>query len=589
MENRVAPFQNIMKREGIDAWIVGGSDPHSSEYVADRWNTREYLSLFSGSAGTIVLLQDNALLWADSRYYIQAAQQIKGTPFTLMKLNYPGVVDHVTYLKENLSRGAKVAIEATCTTVATKAQLEQALNPKGIEVVEVTDWFDLEWKDRPPFPFSLVTRVEDSIAGLSALEKISLIREHLAKLGATHTVVSSLDDIAWTLNLRGADVPYNRIFLSYLVISKEKTLLYSNLERFDTELRTFLETFVELKPYDQFFEDLPTHFNEESVLYFSSEKSSSKTLSQLPSNVDLIEGRDISTLLKAKKNSEELEGMREAHLYDGVAMVRLLASLEREEKPLTELSLAAKLESFRADNTEYLGPSFGTIAGFGEHGALAHYSANEDSSVPLEGNNLLVLDSGGHYATGTTDITRTLLFGEATEEMRRDYTLVLQGNLALAAQIFPQGTNGYQLDVLARQHLWQYGFNYGHGTGHGVGFCLNVHEGPQNISQRAIEVPLEEGMIISDEPGIYREGEYGIRIENLIVVQQEMKTEFGKFFSFEVLTLCPFERELIESDMLSDLEIEMVDNYHKWVYLELSDYLNEDEKEWLYKATRPLL
>ncbi len=585
---KLEKIRSLMRSTGIDAWIVNGSDPHASEYVAPRWRTRAWLSGFTGSAGTIVVTSESALLWVDSRYYIQGAQQIEGSPFTLMKLDSPGVPDHVQYLVNTLAPESKVGIDGSCMTVSASRMLESALVPKGIALVDTPDWFDVAWTDRPAVPEGRVTVMDSTVAGEHVQGKLMRIREMLRTVGCTHTIVSSLDDIAWALNLRGNDVAFNPVFLSYLVIGPNQAILFSDSHRFAPEVSNALEGIVTIRPYQEFHVGLLTLFHDDDVLYISPEKTTIRTKASLPASLATVEGRDITTTLKARKSPVEIEGMRRAHLLDGIAMVKLLAHLSRSAENYTELSIAAKLESFRSESREYLGPSFSPIAGFGPHGALAHYSANEDSDVALVGDSLLVLDSGGQYRTGTTDITRTLAFGEPSRQMITDYTLVLKGNLALASQRFPAGTCGYQLDVLARQFLWQSGFNYGHGTGHGIGFCLNVHEGPQNISPKPVVVAIEEGMIISDEPGIYREGSHGVRIENLIVAQHAAKTEFGTFLAFDVLTLCPFERRLIDKTLLTESERQMVDAYHGWVYSELREYLEEEDAAWLRAATLPL-
>ncbi|MHC1691653.1 MAG: aminopeptidase P family protein [Sphaerochaetaceae bacterium] len=588
IDKRLVSVRAIMAREGIDAWIVNGTDPHLSEYVADRWRTRSWVSAFTGSAGTVVITADRALLWVDSRYFIQAAQQLEGSSFEMQKMDTPQVVDYVTWLSDNLPTGSQVGIDSATLTVSGARLLEKSFSGKRIKLVGTGDWFEELWVDRPVLPSQPVHDFDSQIAGMSRMEKLQQIRMAFSRLGCTHTVVSSLDDIAWTLNLRGEDVEYNPVFLSYLLIGSQQAWLFVDEGRFDPQLLEECRKDLTILPYEAVFDTLSSTLHAGDTVYFSPDKTNLRIAASIPLEVGRLEGRDISTDLKAAKSSIELEGMRRAHLMDGVAMVRLLAKAASPEAHFNELSLAAELHRLRSENKEYLGPSFGPISGYREHGALAHYSATEDSSYELTGDGLLVLDTGGQYRTGMTDITRTLLFGEATVEMRRDYTLVLKGNLALAAQRFPQGTCGYQLDVLARQFMWQYGTNYGHGTGHGIGFRLNVHEGPQSISPRPLGVPLMPGMVISDEPGIYKEGRYGIRIENVIAVKRDGKSEFGEFNSFEVLTLCPFERRLIDLELLDSHEREMIDGYHEWVYGELADHLGESDRDWLRAATLPL-
>jgi Xaa-Pro aminopeptidase len=588
IELRLEAIRACMRSKQIDAWIITGTDPHVSEYVAPRWRTREWISGFTGSAGTVVVTLDKALLWVDSRYFIQGAQQIEGTSFELQKLETPGVLNHVQWLSKHLSSGAKVGVEGQSLTISSNRVLLAAFAQKNISLVYTADWFEDVWTDRPPIPAGEVTSLTIEVAGTSAAHKIEKIQNICASYGCSHTFISSLDDIAWILNLRGSDIAFNPVFLSYLLIGKQQVVLFTDSRRFTNEQMKELSQMLEIRGYEEVFSYLEEAFEESSVLYLSNDKTNVRIQESIPSTVRIIDGRDISTDLKACKSPIEIEGMRRAHLLDGIAMVKFLAAVSRQKSVYTELTLAEELVRCRKEHKEYLGPSFSPIAGFGPHGALAHYSANESSSVELIGNGLLVLDSGGQYVTGTTDITRTLLFGEASTQMKQDYTLVLKGNLALAAQRFPTGTCGYQLDVLARQFLWQAGCSYGHGTGHGVGFRLNVHEGPQNVSPKPLPVALEEGMVISDEPGIYREGVHGVRIENLLVVQPFIKTEFGEFLAFDVLTLCPFERKLIDVALLTEKERKMVDAYHGWVYAELHDALSEEDAAWLREVTLPL-
>ncbi|HLW22286.1 MAG TPA: aminopeptidase P family protein [Sphaerochaetaceae bacterium] len=587
-EKRLEQIRSLMREHQIDAWIVYGSDPHGSEYVAPRWRTRAWLSGFTGSAGTVVVTETQALLWVDSRYFIQAAQQIAGTSFELMKLDTPQVPDHVTWLVEHMQHDARVGVAGEQVVISAARTLRNACSRKQIELVFTEDWFSDVWVDRPPVPCEPVRAQDLSIAGVSAEAKVERVRKVLKEKGCTHTLISSLDDIAWLLNVRGSDVAYNPVFLAYLFIHERSAVLFADSTRFDSELTADLSQVCEIRPYTEVYSYLGSAFSGTDVLYLSIDKTNVQIQSSIPVGVHIVEGTDISTELKARKSLVEIEGMRRAHVLDGVAMVKLLAELDRTETTYSEITIAERLEELRAEHEEFLGPSFSPIAGFNAHGALAHYSATEETSAVLEGDGLLVLDTGGQYRTGTTDITRTLLFGEPTEQMRRDYTLVLKGNLALAAQRFPAGTFGYQLDTLARQYLWQAGLAYGHGTGHGVGFCLNVHEGPQNISPKPITAPLDIGVILSDEPGIYREGLYGIRLENLVVVQHAGTSEFGIFHAFDVLTLCPFERRLIETDLLTETEKSMLDAYHGWVYQELSERLSKEDAEWLRAATLPL-
>ena len=493
IEQRLSAIRQHMQQQQIDAWIITGSDPHGSEYVAPRWRTRAWISGFTGSAGTVVITANRALLWVDSRYFIQAEQEIADTSFELMKLDTPSVTDYKQFLVDSLDYGAVVGTCHLYMTMAAARALRAAFAPKKLSLVFTDDWFDNVWTDRPAIPCNRVTEMSQEIAGVSAQEKIEHIRARLVENTCSHTIISSLDDIAWILNLRGDDIPYNPVFMAYLMISLTDVVLFTDVAHFDDALLEHLTQLCTLRQYDEVFSSCSAACNQIDVLYLCPEKTNMRLQSTIPVRVTIMEGRDISTELKARKTPVEIEGMRRAHLLDGIAMVTLLAQLDRESTVFTEVSLAQRLAELRSMHEEYIGPSFAPIAGYQSHGALNHYSASEASDRELTGNGLLVLDTGGQYTCGTTDITRTLVFGEPTEQMKQDYTRVLKGNLALASQRFPQGTFGYQLDVLARQYLWQAGLSYGHGTGHGVGFCLNVHEGPQNISPKTITAPLDIG------------------------------------------------------------------------------------------------
>ncbi len=397
-----------------------------------------------------------------------------------------------------------------------------------------------------------------------------------------------MDDIAWLTNLRGNDVAYNPVFMSYMLIGLEQAFLFTNPNRFSPELLAEAKADMQVLPYDAVFETISKTVGASDHVFFNPDKTNMQLFSALPAGVRAVEGRDYTTDMKAAKNPVELEGMRRAHLLDGVALVNFLAHAHDAGMVYDEVTFAQELARQRSRSKEYLGPSFGPIAGFGEHGAMCHYSATKESAFPIEGDGLVVLDTGGQYETGMTDVTRTILFGTATEEQKRDYTLVLKGNLALASQRFPVGTCGYQLDALARQFLWQAGLSFSHGTGHGIGFRLNVHEGPHRIGPNPLAVPLVPGMVVSDEPGLYKEGRHGIRIENVIAVVEDIKTEFGQFLSFETLTLCPFDRDLIDKQLLTDSEISMIDSYHAWVLSELGPMVDKDALAWLQAATLPL-
>ena len=583
INEKLDALRKEMSKAGLDGWIINGTDPHQSEYVCDRWASRRWISGFSGSAGTVIVTMDRALIWVDSRYFVQCADQIRGTAFEMRKLDGPEATRPIDFLAENFSGGKKVGISAETLMIAAKERYAQ----KGIEIVAADDLLDNIWPDRPAMPENPVVSLDDSLTGMSLQKKVDKIRELGHRKGEDYHLVSSLDDIAWILNLRGSDINDTPVFLAHLLIGPDSVKLFTPAARFkDAKAEGF-----EVLPYDAVADELSKLKN--VTVRLNPERINMKMKNALDkaSNVKISNGREYSTDLKAVKNETELEGMRIAHILDGVAMVNFLALVDRDEYDFTEVSIAKALSDERELEEDYLGPSFTTIAGFGAHGAVVHYSATEDTDIPIEGNGLLVLDSGGQYTCGTTDITRTLLFGEATQEQKEDYTLVLKGHLALSSQVFPKGTTGHQLDALAHQFLWQRGLDYFHGTGHGVGHRLSVHEGPQRVSSKqgaGEPVALEPGMVLSDEPGLYKEGRHGIRIENLVAVTEATETEFGKFYTFEVLTCCPYERKLIAKEMLSPAELDMVNDYHGWVRDMLLPMVDESARDYLIRATEPL-
>ena len=583
VNERVEALRSQMDKAGLSAWIINGTDPHQSEYVCDRWHARRWISGFTGSAGTVIVTKDKALIWVDSRYFVQCAAQISGTVFEMRKIDGPEASSPLDFLKENFSKGGKVGISAETLMITADERYRQ----NGIDIRATDDLLDAIWTDRPAMPENPVIKMDDDLCGMSAREKIEKIRDMGHRKDEDYHLISSLDDIAWILNLRGCDIDDTPVFLAHLLIGPDSVKLFTPKARF-TDVKPEC---YEILPYDDVADVLSGL--EDTVIRINPERINMKMFNALSKakNVRLSRGREYSTDLKAVKNPTELEGMRTAHILDGVALVNFLAMVKRNEFDFTELSIAKALSDERELEEDYLGPSFSTIAGFGAHGAVVHYSATEETDIPITGNGLLVLDSGGQYTCGTTDVTRTLLFGKATKEQKEDYTMVLKGHLALAGQIFPKGTTGHQIDALAHQFLWQKGMDYFHGTGHGVGFRLSVHEGPQRISSKqgtGEPVQLEAGMVISDEPGLYKEGKHGIRIENLVAVTEAMKTEFGQFLTFEVLTCCPYERDLIEKDMLTQDEIDMVDDYHRWVREMLIDMVDESSRDYLISATEPL-
>lgn len=581
INEKVEQLRVLLKKKGLAAWVINGTDPHQSEYVNDRWQSRAYISGFTGSAGVVVITLTKALIWVDSRYFIQCASQIKGSCFEMRKIDGPDATRWDDFLLSEVKK-KKVGISAETLTVAQ----ERKLKNKGINICPSEDLLDFIWTDRPGFPDKTIEKMSDLLCGETVESKIRRIREKATEVKCSYVLVSSLDDIAWILNLRGDDIEDTSVFLSYLLIGPKRFTLFTDPHKLDG---IHLEKDFDVYPYERVGEVLG-NLNKTS-LYLNPECTNMLLYKAINRDVvKIVEGPDFSTMFKACKNAVELEGIRTAHILDGVAMVNFLGMVKSKKTAFTELSIAQCLENERALETDYIGPSFTTIAGFAEHGAVVHYSATKKTDKHISGNGLLILDSGGQYKYGTTDITRTLLFGRATKEQKRDYTLVLKGHLALASAVFPKGANGHQIDALAHQFLWQNGMDYFHGTGHGVGFRLSVHEGPQRISasKTAAGIELKPGMVISDEPGVYKEGKYGIRIENLIAVVPFKETEFGTFYSFEVLTCCPYERNLIDKTMLTSEEVLLIDTYHAWVYRCLKDMVNKEGLKYLKEATKPL-
>ncbi len=586
INERVKKLREEMQKEGLDAYLITGTDPHQSEYVAPRWRTRAFISGFTGSAGTVIVTLDKALLWVDSRYFIQAAEEINGSEFEMLKLDVDNTPNPYKWLELNMARHSTVGVDGSSISIDSFLKIEKDMKAKGIKLVATPDLLNLFWKDRPNIPASKCVQMKDDYAGLTAAAKINFVRLRLRQKGASWTFISSIDDIAWLSNLRGDDIAYNPVFMSYAYISTERAILFTNPKRFNKELRKIVDEDFELYDYTDVLAKLP-ELTKKGIGYYSPEKTAYEFAPFLLKKKNII-GRDITTDLKARKNPAELEGMRRAHFLDGIAFANFMANID----PLgdyTEMEISRRFEIEREKMEGYLGPSFGPISGYKEHGAMCHYSATEESNKEVKGQGLLVLDTGSQFEFGMTDLTRTLLFGsDGTEEEKRDYTLVLKGHLALARQRFPQGTRGVQLDALARQFLWTAGMNFFHGTGHGVGCRLNVHEGPERISTALIDVPLETGMVISDEPGVYKEGRHGIRIENLLAVQNDVETEFGTFYSFEVLSVVPYEKKLIDVRYLTDSEIQQINLYHKWIHDQLIDYVFEETKPWLEEATSPI-
>ncbi|WP_237039474.1 aminopeptidase P family protein [Phocaeicola faecalis] len=595
IKQRVAALRKIMQRNGIQAFILPTTDPHNSEYVAAHWEARKWLTGFTGSAGTAVITMKKAGLWTDSRYFLQAAEQLEGTGITLFKDRMPGTPSIAEWLSKELKKGDIIGMDGWVNGIDFKESLYAVCSPKGIQVESVADPFDEIWKDRPSLPSDPIFILEEKYAGRSCRQKIELIREEIRKNNCQSILLSALDEIAWTLNLRGSDVHCNPVFISYMHITQKKATLYIIEEKLSPEVKVYLEeNGVILKSYHQVEGDIKKVrqniqvspalnmklFNAAGYLTANGIDTGHKIM-EIPSPV---------SLLKAVKNETEINGFRHAMERDGIAMVKFLKWLKTAVPAgnETELSVDRKLYELRAEQADFKGISFDTIAGYKEHAAIVHYEATPETDIPLKPEGMLLLDSGAQYLDGTTDITRTIVLGPLSNEEKTDYTLVLKGFLQLQNAIFPEGTCGTQLDILARQAMWKAGVNYFHGTGHGVGHFLCVHEGPHQIRMNYMPTPLRPGMTVTDEPGIYKAGRHGIRTENTLLTVPAMETEFGSFMKFEPLTLCPIDKEAIVTDMLTDEEITWFNEYHEMVYNRLSSQLNKEEQEWLKEATSPL-
>ena len=570
----------------IKAFIIPSTDPHLSEYVAPHWMSREWISGFTGSAGTVVVLMNEAGLWTDSRYFLQAAKELEGSGITLYKEMLPETPSITKYLSQKLKPGESVSIDGKMFSVQQVEQMKEELAAYSLQVDLFGDPLKRIWRDRPSIPNSPAFVYDIEYAGKSCEEKVAAIRAELTKKGAYALFLSALDEIAWTLNLRGNDVHCNPVVVSYLLITQDDVIYFISPEKVTKEVNEYLkEQHVKLKNYDEVETYLNT-FTGRNIL-IDPKKTNFAIYSAINPKCNIIRGESPVALLKAIRNEQEIAGIHAAMQRDGVALVKFLKWLE-EAVPSgkeTELSVDRKLHEFRAAQPLYMGESFDTIAGYKEHGAIVHYSATPESDVPLQPKGFLLLDSGAQYLDGTTDITRTIALGELTEEEKTDYTLILKGHIALAMAKFPVGTRGAQLDVLARMPIWKYGMNFLHGTGHGVGHFLSVHEGPQSIRMNENPVVLQPGMVTSNEPGVYKAGSHGIRTENLTLVCKDKEGMFGDYLKFETITLCPICKKGIVKEMLTNEEIEWLNNYQQIVYEKLSPNLNEEEKVWLQEAT----
>lgn len=592
-QQRLAALRQAMKEQQIDAWIVPSADPHMSEYLPERWRGRTWLSGFDGSVGTLAVTPDSAELWVDSRYWEQSKRQLEGSGFVLQKLGLGPTL--VGSLVERLSENSVVGIPADGLSLAAKREMEAEFAKKNIRLRYDTDLLDSFWNDRPALPTNPVFVHKPQFSPESAVEKLSRIRAAMKKLGADYHLVSSLDDIAWITNLRGTDVPFNPLFVSYLLIGPERATLFINPAKLTDETRQALaEAKIDVADYGSVVDAMSKL---SGTLFVDPDRTAVYTLNRLPENVRVVEDINPSTLYKACKPEAEIEHTKEAMIQDGVALCGFFAELEQKlaaGETITELDIDTMLIAHRSRQPYYVSLSFDTIAGFNENGALPHYAATPEYFSTIKGQGLLLIDSGAHYENGTTDITRVIPIGKPTEQQKRDYTIVLKAHIALAEAVFPEHLSGQILDTICRAPLWKEQCDYGHGTGHGVGYFLNVHQGPQRIAYNVSGMKhntMEENMITSNEPGLYRSGKWGVRIENLVVhrrVKQPAETEFGKYLCFEQLTLCPIDTQLIDRSMMTEPEIRWLNDYHALVLEKLGPRTEGAAKEWLERNTRPL-
>ena len=591
ISERIAALREEMQREGLGAYIFTSTDPHQSEYVADHWKGREWISGFDGSAGTAVVTLNSAALWTDSRYFLAAEEQLKGTEFQLMKLKMEGTPTIAQWLKTQIAAGGspastEVGIDGWCSSANSVKELIADLRKEGGLTLRTNlDPLKLIWHDRPAIPENPVEIYPIEYAGETTGSKITRIRRALREKHADGMLMSALDDIAWTLNLRGTDVHCNPVFVSYLLISSKDVTLYINKVKLTSEVSAYLQAAgIKVDSYENIVKGLKDYF-EYNILLDPDEVNYVlyKTVSR-----EIVEEESPVKRMKTVKNATEIAGFRSAMLKDGIAMVKFLKWLEEShESHETELSIDRKLTALRAEQPLYRDISFDTIAGYGTHAAIVHYEATPDTDIPLEPHGLLLLDSGAQYLDGTTDITRTIALGSLTDEERLIYTLVLKGHIRIELCKFPSGASGTQIDILAREAMWRHGLNYLHGTGHGVGTYLNVHEGPHQFRMEWKPAPLVEGMTITDEPGIYLPGRCGARVENTLLIVPYKETEFGKFLQFESLTLCPIDKRPIIREQLIQEEIDWLNDYHQTVFDRLSPHLDADEVEWLREACAP--
>jgi len=588
-KDRLAKIRAAMGSQGIDAYIIPSSDPHISEYLPERYKCIAWVSGFTGSAGTLVITQDFAGLWTDARYFVQANEQLEDSGFELVKLKTQGAAEYADWLGEKLTEGALVAFDGNLASLLVAQTVKNTLKPLQINVNGHVDLLTAIWENRPALPQVKAYLLDEVTTGQSTESKLVAVRQILAKSRTESHFISSLDDVAWLLNIRGQDVPCNPVVLSFVFVSQEKAILFIADGKLTAEdIVTLNNQGVEIADYNEAFEFVKNI--EANSILIDPKRTCFAIYDSIPSVVNIVEKINPSTSLKAIKNEVEVDHIRQTMVNDGVAMTKFFKWLEESvgQEELSEISIAEKLRGFRAEQEEFVDVSFNTIAGYLDHGALPHYSANETSNYTLKAEGLLLVDSGGQYKTGTTDITRVVSLGNITQEEKDDYTIVLKGTIEGSQAIFPVGSKGYQIDAITRRPMWATLRNYGHGTGHGIGFFLNVHEGPHVFNPTPTDIAIEEGMITSIEPGLYREGKHGIRIENLVLAKKSDNSIFGDFMNFETLTICYIDTDLVNKDLLAQEHIDWLNQYNQFVFDKLAPHLTTAEASWLANKTKAI-
>ena len=591
---KLALLRAEMKKRSIDAYVVVTDDFHASEYVGAHFKSREFLSGFTGSAGTLVVLPESAALWTDGRYFLQASQQLAGSGIELMRMGEAGVPEIPDFLRDHVGENGFIGFDSRTISNDFARRIGEKTREKHIRFAGDEDLVDLVWTDRPALSCEPLWELEAKFAGFTRAEKLEKVREKMAELGADVFVIPALDEIAWLLNLRGGDVLYTPVFLSYLLLERGKATLCVQKEAVSAEIEAHLAADgVKLAPYDDIYA-LVAALPQGACVLLDGERANYRITQSVGAGVETLDRPSPLQLMKATKHPAEQENERIAHIRDGVAVTRFIYWLKHTigNEPITEMSAAKKLESLRAEGEHFLDQSFEPILSYGAHGAIVHYAPTEETDIPMEPHGFCLADTGAQYYEGTTDITRTIALGALTEEEKRIYTLVLRGHLQLGAAKFRHGCTGENLDMLARAPLWEAGLDYNHGTGHGVGFVLGVHEGPErvhwDVNRQKHHCVIEEGMIFSNEPGMYLAGKFGVRVENLVVVRKVEENEYGRFLALEPLTLVPYDRDAIDLTLLTSRDVELMNDYHEKVYAAISPYLAGDELAWLKEVTAPV-